>query len=142
MARRFSLLPLLLVATLAGCETMPYDSGYYEPGVPERANYRSGLGVVEAVEVVDAAAAGVVVAPVRGAVVGTIVGSPAAAGAPVATVAAVPPGAYVERRAYVEAYRLTLRMDDGTVQSIVQDNRLFRVGDRVQVTPEGRVIQV
>jgi glutamine cyclotransferase len=31
-------------------------------------------------------------------------------------------------------------MDDGTAQNIVQDNRAFQVGDRVQVTRDGRVV--
>ena len=38
-------------------------------------------------------------------------------------------------------YRMTLRMDDGSVQTIVVDNRAFLVGDRVQVSPEGRMIR-
>ena len=39
-------------------------------------------------------------------------------------------------------YRLTVRMDDGTLQSIAQDNRDFRVGDRVQLTTDGRVMRM
>jgi hypothetical protein len=39
------------------------------------------------------------------------------------------------------AYRLGLRMDDGTVQAIDQDSRNFMVGDRVQLTNDGRVIR-
>jgi predicted component of type VI protein secretion system len=38
-------------------------------------------------------------------------------------------------------YRVSLRMDDGTVQTLLVDNRAFLVGDRVQVTPEGRMIR-
>jgi hypothetical protein len=38
-------------------------------------------------------------------------------------------------------YRMTLRMDDGTVQTLVVDNRAFLVGDRVEVSPEGRMIR-
>ena len=38
-------------------------------------------------------------------------------------------------------YRMTLRMDDGTVQTLIVDNRAFLVGDRVQVSPEGRMIR-
>jgi len=38
-------------------------------------------------------------------------------------------------------YRMTLRMNDGTVQTLVVDNRAFLVGDRVQVTPEGSMIR-
>ena len=34
-------------------------------------------------------------------------------------------------------YQMTLRMDDGSVQTLVVDNRAFLVGDRVQVSPEG-----
>jgi len=39
------------------------------------------------------------------------------------------------------AYQMTLRMDDGTVQTLSVDNRAFLVGDRVQVSPEGRMIR-
>jgi hypothetical protein len=38
-------------------------------------------------------------------------------------------------------YRMTLRMDDGTLQTLTVDNRAFLVGDRVQVSPEGRMIR-
>jgi hypothetical protein len=38
-------------------------------------------------------------------------------------------------------YRMTLRMDDGSVQTLVVDNRAFLVGDRVEVSPEGRMIR-
>ncbi len=38
-------------------------------------------------------------------------------------------------------YRLTLRMDDGTIQTLVQDTRALLVGDRVQITSDGRLIR-
>ena len=38
-------------------------------------------------------------------------------------------------------YRMTLRMEDGSVQTLTVDNRAFLVGDRVQVSPEGRMIR-
>jgi hypothetical protein len=38
-------------------------------------------------------------------------------------------------------YRLTLRMDDGAMQTMVVDSRAFLVGDRVQVLPDGRLIR-
>ena len=38
-------------------------------------------------------------------------------------------------------YRITLRMDDGSTQSMVVDNRAFLVGDRVQVMPDGKLIR-
>jgi ABC-type Fe3+-hydroxamate transport system substrate-binding protein len=38
-------------------------------------------------------------------------------------------------------FRLMLRMDDGSLQNIVQDYRGFMVGDRVQVTTDGRILR-
>jgi len=38
-------------------------------------------------------------------------------------------------------YRVTMRMDDGTTQTMVVDNRAFLVGDRVQVQADGRLIR-
>ena len=58
----------------------------------------------------------------------TIPASSAAAGG---TVAAPAPG----------PYRLTLRMDDGSIQSVIQDTRALLVGDRVEITPDGRLIR-
>jgi hypothetical protein len=40
------------------------------------------------------------------------------------------------------AYRLTLRMDDGTVQTVLQDSAGFSIGDRVRLTEDGRVIRL
>jgi len=39
------------------------------------------------------------------------------------------------------AYRLTLRMDDGSLQAVDQTAREFAVGDRVEITGDGRVIR-
>jgi hypothetical protein len=39
-------------------------------------------------------------------------------------------------------YRATLRMDDGSVQTIVVDTRAFLVGDRLQITPDGRLVRL
>ena len=57
--------------------------------------------------------------------VATAPSSPAAGG----SVAAVP------------SYRLSMRMDDGTVQSLDQASRNFLVGDRVEVTNGGQVMR-
>lgn len=43
---------------------------------------------------------------------------------------------------WMEGYQLALRMDDGTTQAITQDSDAFKAGDRVQVTPEGRVLKL
>jgi outer membrane lipoprotein SlyB len=42
------------------------------------------------------------------------------------------------RVALADGYQLTLRMDDGSIQRVTQDSPTFQVGDRVQVTPDGR----
>lgn len=42
---------------------------------------------------------------------------------------------------WMEGYQLSLKMDDGTRQAITQDSDDFHAGDRVQVTPEGRVLK-
>ena len=36
-------------------------------------------------------------------------------------------------------YRVTVRMDDGSVQTMTIDSRAFLVGDRVQITSGGRL---
>jgi hypothetical protein len=38
-------------------------------------------------------------------------------------------------------FRLTLRMDDGSVQTLIQDTRALLVGDRLQVTPDGKLLR-
>jgi hypothetical protein len=41
----------------------------------------------------------------------------------------------------MSAYRLGVRMEDGTVQYFDQDQSGFRVGDRVQITGDGRILK-
>lgn len=81
--------------------------------LPGTVAYRPGYGIVESVMLVR-----------------TGPGTPsAAAGGSVAP---------VDRA----AYQLGVRMEDGSVQTLVQDNRSFMVGDRVQLTSDGRVIRL
>ena len=46
------------------------------------------------------------------------------------------------RPRWMDGYQLSLRMDDGTAQVITQDSKDFQPGERVQITPEGRVLKV
>lgn len=147
-------LTVLLFFTLTACGTTDYYPGPGANGSPavsgtQAANFQPGYGRVESVAVVDTGArTGIGAGAVAGGVVGAILGSQVGSGRgrAAATVAGAGGGAYVghqiERRTRSpsEAYQLTLRMEDGTVQSVVQDNRNFQVGDRVQVTSDGRVI--
>ena len=148
-------LTLTLFFTLAACGTTDYYPGYNADGSPAGStaptiNYQPGYGVVQAVSMVEyEGRRGIGVGAVAGGVVGAILGSQIGSGSgrAAATVAGAGGGAYVghqiERRtreSTVDAYQLTLRMDNGTVQNIIQDNRAFQVGDRVQVTTDGRVV--
>lgn len=38
-------------------------------------------------------------------------------------------------------YRMTLRMDDGAIQTVISDTRAVLVGDRVQIMPDGRLVR-
>ena len=38
-------------------------------------------------------------------------------------------------------YRVTVRMDEGNIQTMIVDNRAFLVGDRVQIMSDGRLIR-
>jgi hypothetical protein len=38
-------------------------------------------------------------------------------------------------------YRVTVRMDEGSIQTMIVDNRAFLVGDRVQIMTDGRLIR-
>lgn len=39
-------------------------------------------------------------------------------------------------------YRLGVRMDDGTLQTVIQDSAAFRVGDRVRLTADGKIVRL
>ncbi|TAK84577.1 MAG: hypothetical protein EPO20_14000 [Betaproteobacteria bacterium] len=74
--------------------------------------YRAGNGIIESI--------GLVTLPPAG--------WPASATAG-GTVPPVAPG----------PYRITLRMDDGTIQTLLQDTRAFLVGDRIHLSADGRL---
>ena len=39
-------------------------------------------------------------------------------------------------------YRIAVRMDDGSMQNMVIDNRAFFAGDRVQIMPDGKLTRL
>ena len=73
--------------------------------------YRPGAGIVESISLVSVPAAG-----------------SASAGGTARPAASGP-------------YRVTTRMDDGSVQTILLNNRAFLVGDRVQVASDGQLVR-
>lgn len=102
----------------------------------------SGYGVVQSVELVKVERSGIGAGAVAGAVVGGVVGSQigSGSGSTAATVLGAAGGAYagheLEKRArpQTDAYRLTIRMSDGSYQSVTQTSAAdIRVGDRVRI---------
>lgn len=138
-----------LAGTLAlgGCETMnqPASSGNTYPQSGS-SNY-SSYGVVQAIDVVrqentGIGGSGIGVGTIAGAVVGGIVGNQVGSGRgnTAATVIGAAGGAYagheIEKRTNpgTDAYKITVRMDNGSYQSYMQSsNPDMRVGDRVQI---------
>ena len=122
-----------LAAGLAGCTT------YYEPPPPSQPVTTTGGS------------------PVYSA--GTVAPAPATPVAPVAPIGSYRPGfgiiesiSLVTLPASASAggtlppvvsgpYRMTLRMDDGSIQTVIQDTRAFLVGDRIQIMSDGRLIR-
>jgi hypothetical protein len=116
---------LLGLATLAACST--YDPYYSSTPTPP----------VAVAPAAPAPSGAVPTPPSYRAGYGTVEG--------VALVHVAPPTASASAGAsgrVYPAYRLSVRMQDGSAQSIDQDNRRFMVGDRVQVTDAGRVVLV
>jgi hypothetical protein len=134
---RFAL-PLCTVAAvgLAGCTT------YYDPPPATPVTTTSGAPVVSAAPstpVVSSGSSAPVVAATPASAhrygygivesIGLVtLPASAAAGGTLPPVASGP-------------YRITMRMDDASVQTIIVDNRAFLVGDRVQITSDGRLIR-
>jgi hypothetical protein len=169
MARVALILSGTALAALAACST--YDPNYTpnppNPDPTPLATPASGTILLPAGTVVAAPTAPAVVAtPV---VSGTVPAAPvvAAGSAPVATAvvpaatstfqagngtvtavslvqvtpASASTGSSVGSVATRSAYRLTIRMDDGTVQTLDQDSGGFRVGDRVEITRDAHIIR-
>jgi len=109
----------------------------------------SGYGVVQAIEMAPRDTAGIGVGTAAGAIVGGILGNQIGQGSgnTAATIAGVAGGAYLgheyekNTRKSSQIYRITLRMDDGSLLTIAQDNLPnFRIGNRVRVY-NGAIVQ-
>jgi outer membrane lipoprotein SlyB len=142
-------LPVLLAASMTGCAvpgSSPTYSGTSAQGYPMQGQAYQ-LGTVDRIEVVNRSggtnAAGTVIGGIIGGLLGTQIGS--GTGRTAATVAGAVGGAVAgnviegRRRAANETFRVTVRLDNGSVQTITQDNITdLRTGDRVRV--DGNVI--
>lgn len=117
------------------------SQGYPAPGY----GYRSDsvyVGTVDRIEVINRGAPNNVAGMVIGGVVGGLLGNQIGhgTGRSVATVAGAAGGAYVgnqieqRQRAPHESFRVSVRMENGTYQTITQDHITdLRTGDRVRV---------
>jgi len=131
MARFSAAVPLLAVAGLAACAT-----DYTNPPVAA-APSAAGAIVTAPVATVTVPAVPVAPAPVASYRTGYgVVQSVAQVAVP-----AVPSASAGSSTAAFTAYRLAVRMDDGTIQTIDQDSRAFAAGDRIQITPDGHVLR-
>ena len=139
---------LVALLALAGCGSMntPMNTSgpsttYYPPATTSSSSYER-YGVVQSVEVVRKDNSGIGAGTIVGAVVGGIVGNQVGKGRgnTAATVIGAAGGAYagheIEKRNQQasDAYKLTIRMRDGTNVSLMQtENDDIQVGDRVVV---------
>jgi outer membrane lipoprotein SlyB len=138
---------LLAALALGGCADMNNQSNAPYGSAVSQGNAYAGYGVVQSIELVRQENSGntgssIGLGTIAGAVVGGIVGNQVGAGRgnTVATVAGAAGGAYVghelenRKTQTTDAYKITVRMEDGSYQSLIQSsNANLRVGDRVRV---------
>lgn len=128
---------------LAACGT-PGSSPMAGSGSASTASSVSGTGVVQSIDVVPRQQAGVGLGTVAGAVVGGVLGNQVGGGRgqTAATVAGAAGGALVgnqmEQNSRAsggdQVYRIAVRMDNGSVQTLVQDSApQVAAGDRVRL---------
>ncbi len=140
-------LTMIIALTLGACANTQPTPYLPNDGVA-RSNYTYPVyGVVHSIELVQQENAGgdnsIGLGTIAGAVIGGVVGNQIGAGRgnTAATVAGVAGGAYVghalekenRQRQKVDAYKITVRMEDGSYQELMQNtDGNLRVGDRVR----------
>lgn len=141
-----TLLGAIAVLAFAGCSSM--NAAPYPPNqeVTRSGDVYSGYGVVQSIEFLQhekggIGGSGIGLGTVAGAVIGGVVGSQIGSGSgkTVATVVGAAGGGYVgheienRQRQTEDTYKITVRMDDGSYQSLLQRTHSgLRVGDRVR----------
>lgn len=115
------------------------SQGYPAQAYPSQNSY---VGIVDRIELINRGdpnnMAGTVIGGIAGGLIGHQIGH--GTGRTVATIAGAAGGAYVgnqieqRQRAHHESFRVTVRMNNGTYQTITEDNIAdLRTGDRVRV---------
>ncbi|RCX32749.1 glycine zipper 2TM domain-containing protein [Thioalbus denitrificans] len=148
-----TVLGLVGILALGACAPMASQNNApnYDGASSQGNNYsdaytRSAYGVVESIERENQGnggigGSGLGMGTVAGAVVGGVVGHQVGSGSgnTAATVIGAAGGAYVghqleKQQQSPDAYRITIRMEDGTYQSLIQaTDPGLRVGDRVRI---------
>lgn len=144
----------IAIVTLGACGTTAptttptastYPAGSTYPASGTSTNVVAGYGVVQGIDLMprESAARGIGVGTVAGAVVGGLIGHQIGSGRgnTAATIAGAAGGALAGRaiennnaQQGGQVYRITLRMDNGTVQSLVQESQpSLRIGDRIRI---------
>jgi outer membrane lipoprotein SlyB len=140
---------ITVAAGLAGCADQPYQSQssqQYPSGqqYPDR-GYQSQsayIGTVDRIEVIGKKDPNNIAGTVIGGIIGGLIGHQIGGGTgnTVATIAGAAGGAYAgnqvqsRKRADHETFRVTVRMDNGSYQTVTQENIMdLRTGDRVRV---------
>ena len=141
-------------ALLAGCADMPsnqqqYPSQQYPSQNYPSQNYRpqsASYGTVERMEIIRSGDSNNVVGTIIGGIIGGVIGHQIGNGngQTAATVVGAAGGAYVGNqveqrlRTANETFRVTVRMDNGSYQTITENNISdLRTGDRVRIDGNG-----
>ena len=135
---------LAAAMALAGCAEQPYQSQSSQqyPSGYQSQSQSAYFGTVERIEVVGKKDPNNIAGTVIGGIVGGLIGHQIGSGTgnTVATVAGAAGGAYAgnqvqqRRRQDHESFRVTVRMDNGSYQTVTQENIMdLRTGDRVRV---------
>lgn len=146
-----TVLGVIGVLALSGCETMNTPSSASSSGEVNPGSTYSEYGVVQSVDIVQQSStantgiggSGIGIGTIAGAVVGGVLGNQVGGGTgrTVATVAGAAGGAYVghelenrQKQRTTDVYRVGIRMNNGAYQTLTQsENTNLRVGDRVRI---------
>jgi outer membrane lipoprotein SlyB len=138
--------PIALAVGLVGCAT-PNQQPYYDSSSAPAQGYPAQvqgyqLGTVERIEVINRGSGGNVAGTVIGGIIGGLIGAQIGGGSgrTAATIVGAAGGAVAgnviegRRRADHETFRVTVRLDNGAMQTLTQDNiNDLRTGDRVRL---------
>lgn len=139
--------PALVAVALAGCAAPVQQQPYYgsspapSQGYPAQGQgYQAGY--VDRIEVINRGSANNMVGTVIGGIIGGLIGTQIGSGSgrTAATIAGAAGGAIAgnviegRRRAAHETFRITVRLDNGTMQTVTQENiNDLQTGDRVRL---------